>query len=172
MKAPSSTKPSKENCNSLMNAAQPSAETSELLMAHLNKRAVFCDSGVLGLCVVEEIRIGPRFLRLRLELHDLIMLANPSEFGIRRRLTVGAAWDYFVVRQDEWHSEVQGGSWKLIANEVSFAAVRRFCAAEPDLNPDVRFYLARYVANHPASEDIPADTRAEAFRWVEHANNS
>src|SRR5258706_10490369 len=82
------TKPSKKNCNTTMNTTQPSAEMSELLMSHLNKRAVFCDSGVLGLVLVEEIKLGPRSLRLRLQLHDLVMLANPSKFGIRRSLTV------------------------------------------------------------------------------------
>jgi hypothetical protein len=154
-----------------MNATQPSAEVSELLMAHLNKRAVFCDSGVLGLVVVEEIKLGPRSLRLRLQLHDLVMLANPSKFGIRRRLTVGAVWEDMVVQQDVWIASGQGCSWRLVPSELSFAAVRRFCAEEPKLNPDVRFYLARYVANHPAIDGIPEDVRAEAFRWVERANN-
>ena len=99
------------------------------------------------------------------------MLANPSEFGIRRTITVRCAWDEMVVRRDAWISGAQGASWTLIPNEFAFTAVRRFCAAEPDLNPDVRFYLARYIANHPASEEIPADVRAQAFRWVERANS-
>jgi hypothetical protein len=144
-----------------MDTAQPSTETSELVAAHLNKCAVFCDSGVLGLCVIEEIRITPRSLRLRLELHDLIMLTNPSEFGIRRTITVGGIWEHMIVRPDVWISESQGASWRLLPSELSFAAVRRFCSVEPDLDPDARFYLARYVANHPATEQIPAEARGK-----------
>jgi hypothetical protein len=55
-------------------------------------------------------------------------------------------------------------------NELSFAAVRRFCATEPALDPGVRYYLARYIANHP-TEEIPLDVREQAFRWVEPANS-
>jgi hypothetical protein len=155
-----------------MSAAPPSPETRELLLAHLNKHAVFCDSGVLGLCVVEEIKLGPRSLRLHLELHDLILLANASELGIRTKLTIGTIWENLMVRRDAWIASGQGCSWRLIPNEWAVAAVRRFCAAEPNLHPDVRFYLARYVANHPTTGAIPSDVRAQALRWVEQANRS
>jgi hypothetical protein len=162
---------SKEVPNSLLFGAEPNADTIELLMAHHNKRAVFCDSGVLGLCVVDDITICLPFLRLRLELCDLVTLGRPAEFGICRTMSVGGNWDDITVRPDVWICQTQGASWRLIPNELSFAAVQQFCAAEPDLDPDVRFYLARYVANHPTTGAIPAEVRAQAVQWVESGTN-
>jgi hypothetical protein len=40
----------------LMNAAQPDDEIGKQLIAHTGKCAVFFDSGVLGLVVVEEVK--------------------------------------------------------------------------------------------------------------------
>jgi len=149
-----------------MNAPQPGPQTSELLMAQLNKRAMFRDSGILMLVAVQEISMTPARLRVRLEVLDGLTPAGRITFPPGKTFTASGIWEYVTVRQDVWSCSAQGACWHVIPDESSFAAVRRLCEAEPDLNSAVLFHLADYVAHHPASNEIPREIREAAARRI------
>lgn len=147
-----------------MNDTPPGAQTSELLMAHLNKRAVFRDSGVLILVTVLEIRITRAFLRVRLEPHEELMLGNRVISPGGRTFTVSGIWENVTVQQHIWSNSGQGCSWHIIPDESSFDAVRRLCETEPELDSAVLFALADYAARQPTMNPIPLEIRAAAAR--------
>ena len=149
-----------------MNASPPDAKTSELLMAHLNKRAVFRDSGILILATLLDIRITPERLRVRLEPHGELMQGSRLKSPPGRTFTVSGIWENVTVQQCIWSNSGQGCSWHIIADESSFDAVRRLCETEPELDSAVLFALADYVARHPTMNPIPMEIRkAAARRW-------
>jgi len=148
-----------------VNAPPPDAQTSELLMAHLNKRAVFRDSGILILVTVLEIRIMPARLRVRLEPIEQLMPGSRVKSPPGRIFTVSGIWENVTVQQRIWSNSSQGCSWHIIADESSFDAVRRLCETEPKLDSAVLFALADYAARHPAINPIPLEIREEARHW-------
>lgn len=147
-----------------MNAPPPDAQTSELLMAHLDKRAVFRDSGILILVTVLEIRITPERLRVRLEPIEQLTPERRVKSPPGRTFTVSGIWENVTVQQRIWSNSSQGCSWHLIADELAFDAVRRFCETEPELDSAVLFALADYAARHPTMNPIPMEIREEAAR--------
>ena len=149
-----------------MNFTSLTAEKIESLMAHLHKEAVLSDSGILALAVIEEILIRPETFHVRLRLTEILLLGEPVGPDTKRAGTVGAAWPHMNIEGERWSSSVQGASWTVLASEPSVAAVRRFCQAEPDLDPMVRYSLAGFVAFNPDGE-IPAELRSQAIERSE-----
>jgi hypothetical protein len=90
-----------------MNATQPGSQTSELLMAHRNKRAVFRDSGILILVTIQEIRITPARLRLRLESHEELMPDGRIKSPSGRTFTVSGIRENVTVQPHIWSSHRQ-----------------------------------------------------------------
>ena len=106
-----------------MDFASLTAEKIEPLMAHLHKEAVFTDSGILALAVIEEIQIGPQMFRVRLRLTEVLLFREMAGPDFKREGTVGAAWPYMNIEGERWSSSVQGASWALLASEPSVAEV-------------------------------------------------
>ena len=146
------------------NEPQPNPQTSEWLRAHLNKRAVFRDSGILIRVTVQEIRITPALLRVRLEKIEALMPSGRNRFPTRKTFSVSGIWEHMTVERHLWSCSGQGCCWHIIPDESSFDAVSRLCEAEPGLDSAVLFALADYVARHPASHVIPMEIREAAAR--------
>jgi hypothetical protein len=149
-----------------MNAPQPGEQTSEWLMAHLNKRAVFRDSRILILVTVLEIRIAPVRLRIRLEPIEQLMQGGRIKSPAGRTFTVSGIWENVTVQPRSWSNSSQGCSWHVIPDESSFDAVRRLCETEPELDPAALFALADYAARHPMMKEIPMEIREAAMRRI------
>lgn len=149
-----------------MNATPPGAQASELLMAHLNKRAVFRDSGILILVTVLDIRITAERLRVRMEPIEQLTPDRRVKSPPGRTCTVSGIWENVTVQQRIWSNSGQGCSWHLIADESSFDAVRPLCETEPELDSAVLFALADYAARHPAMNPIPMEIREAAARRI------
>jgi hypothetical protein len=147
-----------------MNATQSSPQTSELLLAHLNKRAVFRETGILILVTVQELRITLARLRVRLESLDQLMPGSRIKSPPGRTFTVSGIWEVVTVQPHVWSCSAQGACWHVIPDESSFEAVRRLCETEPGLDSAVLFALADYVAHHPASNEIPVEVREAALQ--------
>lgn len=118
-------------------------------MAHLNKRAVFRDSGILILVTVLEIRITPARLRIRLEPSEQLMPCGRVKSPAGSTFTVSGIWENVMVQPRIWSNSSQGCSWHIIPDELSFDAVRRLCETEPELDSAALFALADYAARYP-----------------------
>jgi len=150
-----------------MKAAQPSPQTSDLLMSLLNKRAVFRDSGILILVTVQEIRITPARLRVRLESYEELMPDSRIRSPSGRTFTVSGVWENVTVQQHLWSNVGQGCAWHIIPNQSAFEAVRRLCETESGLDAAMLFALADFVARHPARNESPIETREATARRIE-----
>jgi hypothetical protein len=135
-------------------------------MAHLNKRAVFRDSGILILVTVLEIRITPARLRVRLEQIERLMQCGRAKSPAGRTFTVSGIWENVTVQPRIWSNSGQGCSWHIIPDESSFDAVRRLCETEPELDSTALFALADYAARHPKVKEIPMEIREAAMRRI------
>ena len=109
------------------------------------------------------MRIRPETFHVRLRLNEILLLGQTVGPDTKRACTVGAAWPHVNIEGERWSGSVQGACWTLLASEQSVAAVRRFCQAEPDLDPTVRYSLANFVAFNPDRE-IPAELRWQGNR--------
>jgi hypothetical protein len=146
------------------NSTQPDAKTQQLLMAHMNRRAVFRGPGILILVVVEEIRITPVRLRVGLKAIEQLAPSGKGRSSFRQTLSVSGIWEYVTVKPNLWSCSAQGATWHIVPHESSFEAVRRLFETETSLNPAGLFRLADYVSRHPQSDEIPIEIREAAVQ--------
>jgi hypothetical protein len=102
-------------------------------MAHVGRRAIYRENGLLLPFTVSRIHIGRKWLEIQLHPKN-----SPLPNSSKKSFTVGTSWSDFQVSPGWWRG---GYTWRVDFREEPYHAVLRVCIANGGLPPEKLFTL-------------------------------